>query len=638
MESYEFGTFRLDAELRSLTKSGHAVPLTPKAVELLLVLVRNAGSVLDKEFLLNAVWPETAVEEGILAVNIATIRKALQDGDGPGCIETVPRRGYRFVAAVRSPSLANRRQPRLWVTGSITTALLAAAALTIRSGKPPAPPRLTPFAVEAATEIWPAYSPSGDAVAYLRGRPADFDLVVTASEQPEPLVLATHLRAGRVVWNASGSHVCFNRDDDLWCVGAAGGQPALLLRQIGSAALGLGDAVWFIHNDPPGKPKLMRASSGEEPVRMPVDLPDSIREIVSPLSPDGSRVVAADATGDCWVVPVSGGAARRAGFRARAVSWFPGGRQMMYSEARSNAGGALYISDGDGPGRPVIQTPSAIHSVSLRPDGRRALISTGAADWNIVEHQVTGEFLREVVATSAQETAPDWSPVGDRFLYVGNSAGPYGVWIGPRMLAPIPVSRYAKPRFSPDGRQIAFVDSAGLRLAPERGGAAITLMASNAHISSLCWSGTQVYFASQGTIRRVATSGGASVEVRPGTFVVDCSSDGRWIAYSDTPGRDLYSTSGRVRVMNPAGESFDLASGTAIAGAFSRDGKRYYGIQKDQRSLLEWDIASRRPLRTIPLRVGEHDGVFDVSVHPDGKRMLLMSGALRHDLWLAEDW
>ena len=71
---YEFGPFRLDAEARSLFKGDQPVPLTPKATELLIVLVRNAGSVMDKDSLLRAVWPDTSVEEGILAVNIATLQ------------------------------------------------------------------------------------------------------------------------------------------------------------------------------------------------------------------------------------------------------------------------------------------------------------------------------------------------------------------------------------------------------------------------------------------------------------------------------------------------------------------------------------------------------------------------------------
>src|ERR1700693_4656746 len=96
---YVFGAFRLDPTEHVLLSSGARVPLTPKAFETLLVLIENAGHILEKEDLLKRVWPDTFVEEGTLARNISTLRKALGDGpEGESYIETVPRRGYRFVA------------------------------------------------------------------------------------------------------------------------------------------------------------------------------------------------------------------------------------------------------------------------------------------------------------------------------------------------------------------------------------------------------------------------------------------------------------------------------------------------------------------------------------------------------------
>ena len=83
-ELYDFGAFRLDAVDRALTKNGQVIPLTPKAFDTLVVLVRNSGHVVEKDVLLKEVWPDTFVEEGVLAVNVAAIRKALSDGEeGP---------------------------------------------------------------------------------------------------------------------------------------------------------------------------------------------------------------------------------------------------------------------------------------------------------------------------------------------------------------------------------------------------------------------------------------------------------------------------------------------------------------------------------------------------------------------------
>ena len=100
--SYEFGLFRLDAGERLLLREGESVPLTPKAFDLLLALVEHDGHLLEKDELLKLVWPDTFVEEANLSYTISLIRKALGDGEnGQKYIETVPKRGYRFVAHVR---------------------------------------------------------------------------------------------------------------------------------------------------------------------------------------------------------------------------------------------------------------------------------------------------------------------------------------------------------------------------------------------------------------------------------------------------------------------------------------------------------------------------------------------------------
>ena len=99
---YEFGQFRLDAERHRLWRAGQLVPLPPKAIEALLVLVQNPGQPLEREALMQAVWADTFVEDANLTVAISNLRKALgQNGASAEYIETVPRVGYRFVADVR---------------------------------------------------------------------------------------------------------------------------------------------------------------------------------------------------------------------------------------------------------------------------------------------------------------------------------------------------------------------------------------------------------------------------------------------------------------------------------------------------------------------------------------------------------
>jgi Tol biopolymer transport system component/DNA-binding winged helix-turn-helix (wHTH) protein len=105
---YEFGEFRLDLERNLLLQRDEIVPLTHKALETLAVLVENNGRIVQKDEIIQKVWQDTFVEEGSLTRNISTLRKVF--GEEPGAnryIETIPRRGYRFVAKVRDVSDGN---------------------------------------------------------------------------------------------------------------------------------------------------------------------------------------------------------------------------------------------------------------------------------------------------------------------------------------------------------------------------------------------------------------------------------------------------------------------------------------------------------------------------------------------------
>src|SRR6476660_9937368 len=98
---YDFGPYRVDGAERLLLRGEEVVPLTPKAFEMLLVLMESNGRVLTKEELMKRIWPDSFVEEANLSHNIYKLREALGEAsNGEKYIETLPRRGYRFVARV----------------------------------------------------------------------------------------------------------------------------------------------------------------------------------------------------------------------------------------------------------------------------------------------------------------------------------------------------------------------------------------------------------------------------------------------------------------------------------------------------------------------------------------------------------
>jgi DNA-binding winged helix-turn-helix (wHTH) protein/pimeloyl-ACP methyl ester carboxylesterase len=117
---YEFGPFRLDPAQEVLAEGTKNVPLTQKAFRTLLALVESRGQIVSKEELFQRVWPNTYVGEATLAQNVSTLRKQLKDDrETAQYIETVPKRGYRFVATVTEigskvrsgPESRNERTP-----------------------------------------------------------------------------------------------------------------------------------------------------------------------------------------------------------------------------------------------------------------------------------------------------------------------------------------------------------------------------------------------------------------------------------------------------------------------------------------------------------------------------------------------
>src|ERR1041385_3746107 len=97
---YEFEGFRLEEGQSRLLYKNKPVTLKPKILDLLLFLVKKRGQLIAKDELMQEIWPDAIVEENNITVSMSILRKALGDANGDQFIETVPRRGYRFIATV----------------------------------------------------------------------------------------------------------------------------------------------------------------------------------------------------------------------------------------------------------------------------------------------------------------------------------------------------------------------------------------------------------------------------------------------------------------------------------------------------------------------------------------------------------
>jgi DNA-binding winged helix-turn-helix (wHTH) protein/TolB-like protein len=146
LDAYEFGPYRLEVATRRLRRGGEPVAVTPKAFDTLLVLIERRDRVVDKAELMQLIWPDSFVEEANLSQTIFMLRKTLgEDPKGRQYIDTIPRRGYRFVG-----DLAGASSPALSAAASAPPAFWVAATLVLA------------IAVGAVVWLWPRSADTGD--------------------------------------------------------------------------------------------------------------------------------------------------------------------------------------------------------------------------------------------------------------------------------------------------------------------------------------------------------------------------------------------------------------------------------------------------------------------------------------------
>ena len=146
---YEFGVFRLDPAERLLLRGGQPVSLTPKAFDLVVYLVEHQGRLVEKATLMAALWPDSIVEETNLAFQISALRKVLDDGgNGETLIQTVPTKGYRFIApvTVSQPAVPAHWNRRLLAGAALLLLVGASAIWLMVKPSPPATAAVLPTA------------------------------------------------------------------------------------------------------------------------------------------------------------------------------------------------------------------------------------------------------------------------------------------------------------------------------------------------------------------------------------------------------------------------------------------------------------------------------------------------------------
>ncbi len=253
--AYRFGPFRLDVRDHRLLREGRAVPLTPKVFSLLRVLVENSGHLVEKDDLLKQVWPDSFVEEGALNRAVSVLRKALDDNaPGQKFIETVPKRGYRFVGHVLSSDdeevLSSSDDSPAAARPGVTRPLAIAAAvialvlvggvwfgLSRRADKESSRPSSMPAPVHrqvtfTGQEGSPTVSPDGRRIAYVSDRSPEKKLIVQELAGGQPIEIFGAPEVNYLRWSPDGSELLFwargAGRNGIYVVPQLGGRPRLI--------------------------------------------------------------------------------------------------------------------------------------------------------------------------------------------------------------------------------------------------------------------------------------------------------------------------------------------------------------------------------------------------------------------------
>ncbi|HUB79542.1 MAG TPA: protein kinase [Bryobacteraceae bacterium] len=507
--------------------------------------------------------------------------------------------------------------------------------------------KYTPITQDGTEHRSVQWSPDGKSLAYtqrVNGRMQVFTRLLDGSDGVQ-LSKAGHDCTGPF-WSPDSATVYYVSGGSLWSIPAAGGAAQMVFEGVDFAALHPdGRTVALQHG---GKIWIRSLNGGEEREFWPgpTNFSFGFR-----FSPDGSKLAAADASG-LWVLPYPSGKARK--FEAVGIftlpSWFPDSRHLVVpshsADPRKNMLSILNVVDGNR--RTIASDPVGMNYPAVSPDGKRIAYGNGKVGWDVIEVSIPDGEIRTLVS-GVGSWWPDWAPSGTHFIY----SVPLRRRIEDRQAGEEGFSRQLvqgateDPRWSPDGKRIAFDNQAGLTMVNASGGGQVVLNAGDSH-SGISWSADGLWISylrsARGKTEVVkvrATPGGDTValtEVSPQANLrlgTSWSPAGDWIAYPTAEGIDLIS---------PDGKSTRTLSKRAFATfGFSRDGGQIYGIFRNTSGQdAQWQLFSvnvktgaERFLAPVDLPASA-DSLAGFSIHPDGKRFLTSFSKFPFDIWLLE--
>jgi Tol biopolymer transport system component/DNA-binding winged helix-turn-helix (wHTH) protein len=515
------GPFELDVDSGELSNDGHRQILPEQPLALLKALIARPGGLVTRDELREELWPrDTFVdfEHGLNAA-VKRLRDVLGDSaDAPQFIETVPRRGYRFVAPVESSRPAQLSTPSrvMWTwPARVALTLLVCATVSLgvwRYRAAPAQPasvarpmRVVPLTTLSGDEDVATFAPDGKEVAFGHGQTTqdapegNWGIYVEAVGSAEPLRLSPDHRIDRVSdhmpsWSPDGRHIAFLRTE------AGSSSPAFLyiMSPLGTGILKLSDfpvAPGSIVSWTPDSTNILAGRDATRTHRedggiyvIPVD-GGSQRRLTTPrspnadfnpvLSPDGDRVAYISCRDDfnCEIDTirvtadfVQAGPPHRvvSASLSSSVAWSRDGKSLIYGALVQPWAGYLWRIDAAGE-RPPDRLELAGGSAWL-PSVSQAAGLLAYAQCKVhpeIDRLQPGGALTPALTSSVGDYDPAFSPDGKEIAFASmRSIEQPEIWLanadgaGPHQLTHGPGRWQGSPNWSPDGQQVAF-DSRG---------------------------------------------------------------------------------------------------------------------------------------------------------------------------------
>jgi Tol biopolymer transport system component/DNA-binding winged helix-turn-helix (wHTH) protein len=701
-QTLRFGPFEVDLRAGELRKDGVKLKLQGQPFQLLALLLERPGDVVSREELRQKLWPADTFVDFDHGLNkaINKIRQALGDSaENPRFVETLPRRGYRFIAPLESGARAthsqrdHRRSLRGIAAGLAVLGLGAVAFWLIRSTpqRPQAPAVPLPLTSYPGREMFPTFSPDGNQVAFVadKDQPDNLDIYVQLIGSAEPLRLTSHLAAeSSPAWSPDGRQIAFLRELP------AGKAAVLLISALGGPATKLAEThmaypdlffdpfgpylAWSVDG---GSLVIVDKASTTEPFslfllsivnceRRRLTSPDarSFGDSNPAFSPDGrtlafSRMVNWGVS-NLYLLSLSAGLEPVGGPQqltwapkgAMAPSWSPDGREVIFSSgpdytsrlwkvALTGARTAEWLPfAGDNSGTPAFSGR-----------GRRLAYARRTFDQNIWRVEVSGSQARagqphSFISTTRFEGFPYFSPDGERIAFASDRSGSDEIWVcdsdGSHAVPLTALGGSGTPRWSPDGERIAFDSTRDgqheVYIVSANGGQPRRLTTHPASDIIPSWSrdGKWVYFTSnrsgENQVWKMPANGGEAIQLtRQGGLEAFESPDGTSVYYVKWDGRGA----SLWKVAVGGGREVQvLSSIQALSFALTERGIYFCGQREGSvgSTIQLFDFVTRK---SSQIAVTDKPMAAGFSVSPDGRWILYAQiDQLSSDLMLVENF